>query len=90
MRRIWRRRKRGTQPSARGSRRRSSSRGYRVLPSQTNFVLVDLGRDAAPFERHLFERGVIVRPMGGYGLGESVRISVGSRAENQRLLDALP
>jgi histidinol-phosphate aminotransferase len=67
-----------------------SSRGYRVLPSQTNFVLVDLGRDAAPFERHLFERGVIVRPMGGYGLGEAVRISIGSRAENQRLVDALP
>jgi histidinol-phosphate aminotransferase len=67
-----------------------SSRGYRVLPSQTNFVLVDLGRDAAPFEKHLFERGVIVRPMGGYGLGESVRISVGSRTENQRLVDSLP
>jgi histidinol-phosphate aminotransferase len=67
-----------------------ATRGYRVLPSQTNFVLVDLGRDAAPFEKHLFERGVIVRPMGGYGLGESVRISVGSRAENLRLLDALP
>jgi histidinol-phosphate aminotransferase len=67
-----------------------SSRGYRVLPSQTNFVLVDLGRDAAPFEKHLFERGVIVRPMGGYGLGESVRISIGSRVENQRLVDALP
>ncbi len=67
-----------------------SSRGYRVLPSQTNFVLVDLGRDAAPFEKNLYERGVIVRPMGGYGLGESMRISVGSRAENQRLLDALP
>ncbi len=67
-----------------------SSRGYRVLPSQTNFVLVDLGRDAAPFEKHLFDRGVIVRPMGGYGLGESVRISIGSREENQRLLDALP
>jgi histidinol-phosphate aminotransferase len=67
-----------------------ATRGCRVLPSQTNFVLVDLGRDAAPFEKHLFERGVIVRPMGGYGLGESVRISVGSRAENLRLLDALP
>lgn len=66
------------------------SRGYRVLPSQTNFVLVDLGRDAAPLERHLFERGVIVRPMGGYGLAETLRISIGSRAENQRLLDALP
>ena len=67
-----------------------AERGYRVLPSQTNFVLVDLGRDAASLERHLFERGVIVRPMGGYGLAQTLRISVGSRAENQRLLDALP
>ena len=65
-------------------------RGYRVLPSQTNFVMVDLGRDAAEIERRLFERGVIVRPMGGYGLPETVRVSIGSRAENQRLLDALP
>jgi histidinol-phosphate aminotransferase len=33
---------------------------------------------------------VIARPMGGYGLPEFLRISVGSRAENQRLLEALP
>ncbi|MBA8886284.1 histidinol-phosphate aminotransferase [Dokdonella fugitiva] len=67
-----------------------AARGYAVLPSQTNFLLVDLACDAASFERHLFECGVIVRPMGGYGLGHTVRISIGSRAENQRLLDALP
>jgi histidinol-phosphate aminotransferase len=64
--------------------------GLRVLPSQTNFVLIDFARDAAPIERALFERGVIVRPMGGYGLPECLRVSVGTRAENQRLLDALP
>ncbi len=67
-----------------------AERGYTTLPSQTNFLLVDLGRDADAFERGLFERGVIVRPMGGYGLGQTVRISIGSRAENRRLLDALP
>jgi histidinol-phosphate aminotransferase len=67
-----------------------STRGYRVLPSQTNFILVDLSEDAGPLERHLFERGVIVRPMGGYGLGHTVRISLGNRAENERLLAALP
>ena len=65
-------------------------RGYVCLPSQTNFVLVDLGRDAGELERHLFERGVIVRPMGGYGLPQTLRISVGSRSENERLLSALP
>jgi histidinol-phosphate aminotransferase len=66
------------------------ARGLRVLPSQTNFILVDFARDAAPIEAALFDRGVIARPMGGYGLGEFLRISVGSRAENGRLLEALP
>ena len=65
-------------------------RGYRCLPSQTNFLLCVLLRDAAKLENHLFERGVIVRPMVGYGLPRALRISVGSRAENRRLLKALP
>jgi histidinol-phosphate aminotransferase len=69
---------------------RLNAHGLRVLPSQTNFVLIDFGRDAAPIERALFERGVIARPMSGYGLPECLRISVGSRAENERLLEALP
>ncbi|RYD16703.1 MAG: histidinol-phosphate transaminase [Lysobacteraceae bacterium] len=63
--------------------------GCAALPSQTNILLVDPGRDANTLERRLFERGVIVRPMTGYGLGHLLRISVGRRDENQRLLDAL-
>jgi histidinol-phosphate aminotransferase len=65
------------------------AKGYRVLPSQTNFVLIDFQRDATPIEKALFDRGVIARPMGGYGLPEFLRISVGTREENERLLDAL-
>ncbi|HEX2082838.1 MAG TPA: hypothetical protein VHF86_05060, partial [Xanthomonadaceae bacterium] len=34
-------------------------------------------------------RGVVLRPMGGYGLGECLRITVGTEAENRRLLEAL-
>lgn len=68
---------------------RLRARGLRALPSQTNFVLIDFGHDAASIEAALFERGVIVRPMSGYGLPECLRISVGARAENQRMLDAL-
>lgn len=63
--------------------------GYTVLPSQTNFLLMLLDTDAAATERRLFEQGVIVRPMGGYGLPDALRVSVGSAAENQRLLEAL-
>jgi histidinol-phosphate aminotransferase len=64
-------------------------KGLHVSPSQTNFVLVDFAADAATVEHSLFEQGVIARPMAGYGLPECLRISVGTRAENTRLLDAL-
>ena len=37
----------------------------------------------------LLRHGVIVRPMGGYGMPEAVRISVGTPAENERLIRAL-
>jgi histidinol-phosphate aminotransferase len=65
------------------------ARGLRTLPSQANFVLLVLDHDAAALEARLRERGVVVRPMGGYGLPQTLRISVGSRAENRRLVDAL-
>lgn len=63
--------------------------GLSVTPSQTNFVLVDFGRDASEIEAALVARGVVVRPMGGYGLPECLRISVGDARGNARLLDEL-
>jgi histidinol-phosphate aminotransferase len=64
-------------------------RGLRVFPSQTNFVLVEFGPRTAQIEAALVERGVILRPMAGYGLADCLRISVGSPDENRRLLAAL-
>ena len=60
-----------------------------MFPSQTNFVLVEFGERTPTIERALVERGVILRPMGGYGLGDCLRITVGTRDENRRLLAAL-
>lgn len=57
-----------------------------VHPSQTNFLLVEFGSGTNAIEAALVERGVVLRPMGGYGLGECLRITVGTRSENQRLL----
>lgn len=65
------------------------ARGLRVLPSQTNFLLVDFERDAAAVEEQLFRHAVVVRPMAGYGLPTCLRISVGTRTESERLLEAL-
>jgi histidinol-phosphate aminotransferase len=64
-------------------------RGLRVAPSQTNFLLVDFGRAAAPIEGALVERGVVPRPMAGYGLPDCLRLTLGLRADNERLLAAI-
>lgn len=65
------------------------ARGLQVLPSLANFVCVDVGRPAAAVFRSLLRRGVIVRPLEPYGLPRFLRISIGARAENNRLLGAL-
>lgn len=65
------------------------ARGLHVSPSQTNFLLVEFGQRASQVEAGLVSRGVVLRPMGGYGLGEYLRITVGTAAENERLLTAL-
>ena len=63
--------------------------GHFVHPSQTNFVLVDFREPAPPIEAHLLATGVVVRPMGGYGLPTCLRVSVGTPVENDRFLAAL-
>jgi histidinol-phosphate aminotransferase len=65
------------------------TRGLRVAPSQTNFLLVDFGRPVAAAQAALVERGVVPRPMAGYGLPECLRITVGTRRDNERFLAAL-
>jgi histidinol-phosphate aminotransferase len=64
-------------------------RALKVSPSQTNFLLVEFGPDASRIEAGLVARGVVLRPMAGYGLGECLRITVGTAPENARLLQAL-
>jgi histidinol-phosphate aminotransferase len=66
-----------------------AERGCRVFPSQTNFLLVRFGVDAPATEARLLSAGVVVRPMAGYGLGDCLRITVGRRSENARLLAVL-
>lgn len=63
--------------------------GLEVVPSVGNFLLVDMGREAMPLFEALLREGVIVRPVGNYGLPRHLRISIGLPAENDRLLAAL-
>jgi histidinol-phosphate aminotransferase len=58
------------------------------IPSFGNFITVHVGRASEVFKR-LLRRGVIVRPIANYGLPEHLRVTVGTAAENERLLAAL-
>lgn len=64
--------------------------GLTVVPSVGNFILVDVGAPAGPLFEALLRQGVIVRPVGNYGLPNHLRISIGTEAENDRLLAVLP
>jgi len=59
-----------------------------VVPSAANFILVRVGDGARVFSE-MQKLGVITRPMGGYQLGEWIRISIGTPKENERCLEAL-
>jgi histidinol-phosphate aminotransferase len=64
--------------------------GLEVVISQTNFLLVRCPGHAGEWTRALLQRGVIVRPMAAFGLGEgAMRISVGLEEENERCVAAL-
>jgi histidinol-phosphate aminotransferase len=68
------------------------------IPSFGNFVCVNVGRsakvgsEAKPANivfQELLKRGVIVRPVGNYGMPEHLRISIGLPAQNARFLAVL-
>jgi histidinol-phosphate aminotransferase len=64
-----------------------------VGPSATNFVLVSFpktpGRTAAQAEAFLASRGLLVRGVGGYGLPNHLRLTIGLEENNRALVDAL-
>ncbi|MHB9020781.1 MAG: histidinol-phosphate transaminase [Halothiobacillus sp.] len=69
------------------------TRGLSVIPSQANFVTVQVGLPAGRVFDALLREGVIVRALGGQtdtgGLSCHIRITIGTQAQNERVLTAL-
>ncbi|MFZ6813699.1 histidinol-phosphate transaminase [Undibacterium sp. Rencai35W] len=62
------------------------------VPSFGNFVLVKVGDEdsaGARINLELLKRGIIVRPVGNYGLPQFLRISIGLPEENAAFISAL-
>ncbi len=67
--------------------------GLKVTPSVANFILVSFdeagAKTAANADGHLINDGIIVRRMESYGLPNSLRITIGTQAENEAVVKSL-
>lgn len=71
----------------------AAENGLSVLPSQTNFVAVDCGRDGTFAKRvldHLVKQGVFVRMPGVAPLDRCIRVSAGTEADLDIFASELP
>jgi histidinol-phosphate aminotransferase len=62
--------------------------GLEHIPSHGNFVTFAVS-DGAAVNQKLLKQGVIVRPIGGYGMPKHLRVTIGLETENLRFLEAL-
>ncbi|WP_297803229.1 histidinol-phosphate transaminase [uncultured Brevundimonas sp.] len=65
--------------------------GYEVFPSVGNFILVRFNsvEQAGAANAWLNSKGIIVRGVGGYGLPDCLRITIGTADQNRAVVDAL-
>jgi histidinol-phosphate aminotransferase len=70
--------------------RKISALGLRVVPTWANFLFVELGENASDIAKRVQDEGVIVRPMtGNWGAPNSIRVTVGTPAQNEKFVNAL-
>lgn len=62
--------------------------GLEYVPSVANFLLIKVSNSQEVIQR-LLKLGIIVRNMGVYGLDEYIRVTIGTREENQRFIRTL-
>ena len=59
------------------------------IPSLGNFITVDVQQNGGDVYQALLRQGVIIRPLLAYGMPNHVRLTIGTAAQNLRLLMAL-
>lgn len=61
--------------------------GLDFVPTEANFILFDAGRDEKQIFQQMLRRGVIIR--GGFGYPTKLRVTIGTRYQNERFIQAL-
>ena len=63
--------------------------GIAYVPSVANFIMVDVGRDGVAVFKEMLRYGVIVRDMRQYGFKNFIRVTIGTKKENERFIRVL-
>ncbi|MGM0791560.1 MAG: histidinol-phosphate transaminase [Bacillota bacterium] len=63
--------------------------GLSYYPSQGNFILIDFKRDANEVFQYLLEKGYIVRSGAGLGCPQSIRVTIGSKEQNEEIMELI-
>ncbi len=62
--------------------------GYRPVPTWANFIYCDIGEDAGAFSKRMQSEGVIIRPLGPWGIPTAFRVTIGTPEQNDTFLKA--
>ncbi len=66
-----------------------SDAGISAVPTSANFVYFELNEPAAEFAKRMQAEGVIVRPLGPWGIRNGVRVTIGTPEQNEMFVRAL-
>lgn len=63
--------------------------GIAYVPTVANFILIDVAKDSEKIFKEMLKYGVIVRDMKQYGLKNFIRVTIGTKKENERFIKVL-
>jgi histidinol-phosphate aminotransferase len=63
--------------------------GLEYLPTQANFIMINVNKDSTEVFNDLLKLGVIVKSMKSYGFDNWIRMNAGTQSENKAFIKAL-
>lgn len=63
--------------------------GLEYIPTEGNFIMVNVGLESMDVFNKLLRKGVIVRPGKGFGMPTWQRVTIGTQEENEIFIEAL-
>ena len=63
--------------------------GLFYIPTETNFIFIDVQKDSEAIFEKLLKKGVIIRPGKPYGCANFIRVTVGTSYENKKFIQAI-